>query len=343
MNIKKYVLKKIFSLIKLTRKVHRLITGTRQSKASQSLWLKQNPDIIIGEEASNVIKDFILSDKPGLIGRLGGHELGLAANYKGVNSQLFILKKILLYSQNKLGEFWWDSDRIMGLCYDAGFFPSDIENIEKYTELCISEMSEIDILASLFVDEKVFKNELSHCKKIEASALNPIFQESPWTIALKGKKVLIVSPFVETIKTQYKNRKLLFRNQNILPDFHLKTVKAVLSIANNKTEFKTWFDALESMKKNISEVDFDVALLSCGAYGMPLCTHIKKMGKKSIYIGGNLQLLFGIKGARWMQWERYRNLFNEHWVFPSIEETPISKNDIQDGIKGGAYFGNYKN
>ena len=43
-----------------------------------------------------------------------------------------------------------------------------------------------------------------------------------------------------------------------------------------------------------------VALLGCGAYGMPLGAFIKDgLKKPAIHVDGVLQLLFEIKGKRW--------------------------------------------
>ena len=42
---------------------------------------------------------------------------------------------------------------------------------------------------------------------------------------------------------------------------------------------KSWFDALDKMYKDIRELDFDVAIVGCGAYGLPLAAKIKSLGK----------------------------------------------------------------
>ena len=55
----------------------------------------------------------------------------------------------------------------------------------------------------------------------------------------------------------------------------------------------------EMMCDDISKIDFDVALLGCGGYGLPLCNYIRHtLGKSAIYVGGGLQLLFGVMGSR---------------------------------------------
>jgi len=93
---------------------------------------------------------------------------------------------------------------------------------------------------------------------------------------------------------------------------------------------------LESMKQKIENIDFDICIIGCGAYGFPLAAHVKRMGKKAFHLAGVTQLLFGIKGRRWEESEvwPYMNLFNENWVRPSDNEKP---NNAQK-VEGGCYW-----
>lgn len=124
--------------------------------------------------------------------------------------------------------------------------------------------------------------------------------EIPFTYALKDTTVLMIHPFAKTIENQYKNREKLFLNPKILPSFNLKTFQAVQTINRiQDSRFKNWFEALDWMSDEVAKIKFDIALIACGAYGFPLASKIKKMGKIAIHCGGVLQLLFGIKGKRW--------------------------------------------
>ncbi|CAF4657494.1 unnamed protein product, partial [Rotaria sp. Silwood2] len=102
----------------------------------------------------------------------------------------------------------------------------------------------------------------------------PYYYKEPWSRFLENKKVLVIHPFEKTIQNQYKNHHLLFADKNVFPSFELKTLKAVQSLANNPTEFNTWFDALDYMKSAISKIDFDIAIIGAGAYGLPLAAPI---------------------------------------------------------------------
>ena len=130
-------------------------------------------------------------------------------------------------------------------------------------------------------ENKVVKSKCNKMTKYcRLEALEPYYFEKPWSEALRGKKVLVVHPFVESIKKQYKIREQLFINQNVLPQFaSLTCIKAVQSFAGEKTKFDTWFDALNSMKEQISQNDFDVAIIGAGAYSLPLAAYVKKIGR----------------------------------------------------------------
>ena len=79
-------------------------------------------------------------------------------------------------------------------------------------------------------------------------------------------------------------------------------------------------------------MDFDVALLGCGAYNLPLCAFIKgTMKKPAVYLGGDCQIFFGISGRRWENNEYVNNHKNEYWIYPDASETPASAYDVENG------------
>lgn len=91
------------------------------------------------------------------------------------------------------------------------------------------------------------------------------------------------------------------------------------------------------MQDDISHIDFDIALIGCGAYGMPLGAFIKsQMHKKAIHMGGTLQILFGIKGKRWEEngYDYQYKLYNEYWVRPTDDLKPKNYKDVE----GGCYW-----
>jgi hypothetical protein len=212
---------------------------------------------------------------------------------------------------------------------NAGFFPVDKQNMKRFATLMKNSMGQLDILASWRPEELLFAKELKGIPRMQIGSLSPIGENYSYTKALKGKKVLVVHPYTATIEKQYKNNRLnLFADKDFLPEFEsLQTVKAVQTIAGNTAGYKSWFEALEDMEEQISSKDFDIALLGCGAYGFPLAAYIKSLGKQAIHMGGQLQLLFGIKGKRWDgAW-----FYNKYWVRPSENERPQNLRNVEDG------------
>lgn len=157
----------------------------------------------------------------------------------------------------------------------------------------------------------------------ELKDLEPFFHDEPWTKYLQGKRVLVIHPFEQTIIQQYRKRHLLFSKPDILPSFELLTIRAVQSLSAEDENFKSWSEALSWMKREIDKLEFDVAIIGAGAYGLPLGSYIKQKGKVAIHLGGASQLLFGIKGKRWEN-RAQSQFFNEHWCYPKEHETPKS-------------------
>lgn len=154
----------------------------------------------------------------------------------------------------------------------------------------------------------------------------------------KGKKVLVIHPFAETIKKQYEKREHLFENPDILPEFEkLTVIKAVQSIAGNSSEtgFKDWFEALDFMKNQMDQSDYEIALIGCGAYGMSLAAHAKRQGKIAVHMAGWTQMLFGIYGNRWIEDQpEFKKYINEYWTRPGIDERPKNA----EKVEGGCYW-----
>tara|TARA_R110002126_G_scaffold205204_2_gene352485 strand:- start:848 stop:1813 length:966 start_codon:yes stop_codon:yes gene_type:complete len=308
--------------LKSIRKVYQIVFNGKIEAKPECI---QDADV-----AFEIIYDALMSDEPYMIARFGSTELSCLVNYIGVNHDK---KQYLQYIQGKKQRWWWDKKIIDQMQQWSGFFPAREDKIEQFCELMIQDISHVDVLASWLPNEKLFSKELSNSSKIEFELLNPYFSKVPWTKALEGKKVLVVHPFSNTIEQQYKKRELLFKD-NLLPEFELITIKAVQSIAGNSTEYNDWFEALDYMKTEIDKCDYDICLIGCGAYGFPLAAHVKRRGKKSVQMGGSLQLLFGIRGKRWEDSNynpiyNYAKLMNEHWVKPGDEDKPAGAATVE--------------
>lgn len=315
--------------IKLLKKLRRRYIERHDLPQPRPLNKEMDPDII-----SSHIREKLLSPEPCMLSRFGAVEIGCVVNYLGIYHQK---RKIIKYIKGEAFPWWWEEETMYPMRNNAGFFSATPELLKRFSEMMIEDMPLIDILASWRFEEEYFSKELQNAYKIDFEPYNPFWSDVPWTAALENKKVLVVHPFAETIQKQYLRKELIHKDPRVLPTFDLQTIKAIQTIGNQGDgRFETWFDALEFMKNEIDKMDYDVCLLGCGAYGMPLAAHVKRSGKKAVHLGGSLQLLFGIRGARWENSNynatyNYSKLMNEFWVKPSATETPSKAQQVEEG------------
>lgn len=268
-------------------------------------------------DANNFIKKSLNKNNPYLIGRSGIVELRSCFSiyyYQKLSNQLLYLL------QHNAG--------VYGDCIEVFFYEytNSITNADMNVFWTQSDLKEVqDILYSKFSPSSI---------KFENRAVEPYYFDNPWSSCLKDKKVLVIHPFSESIKYQYKNRNNLWTQYDILPEFNLITYRSIQSI-NNIGPHNSWIESLNIMKEEISNLNFDIALIGCGAYGLPLGSFIKtKMNKIAIHMGGALQILFGIKGYRWDNHEEISKMYNSFWIRPKDNEKP----SMYQNIEGGCYW-----
>lgn len=207
----------------------------------------------------------------------------------------------------------------------SGVFPADEKTILKFSQLMLCELQEVDVLGSWRSEEALLGRYLRQAAFVPLGSLEPYFAADPWSELLAGRRVLVVHPFKDSIEKQYKKRHLLFADVRVLPEFgSLSVVQALQSTIGNAVPFDDWFTALDWLKTQVDRIDYDVAIIGCGAYGLPLAAHIKRRGRIAIHLGGATQLLFGIMGRRWESHPVICRLANEHWVRPSNQERPAN-------------------
>ena len=282
-------------------------------------------DRLLSFDASEVLKGMLEDDKAFLAGRMGLFETAAVRAY--------------VFGREKNYEV------VMQNIYDcAGFFPNDVSYLERFSECMTDCIKGTDLYAANNEPmEGWFMDEVLPAEAVVSRNINIYNVCDPqinWTEALEGKKVLVVTSFPESVEKQYARREEIFKGTNKLPEFELKTYKSLMTIGDMKDErFADWFEALEFMKKEILEIDFDTALISCGAYSYPLGLAVKQAGRQAVCMGGVLQLLFGITGRRWdgsryggpehME-ERVKLWYNDSWIYP-IEERPAEADKVEYG------------
>ncbi|MBQ7561550.1 MAG: hypothetical protein IJS99_06930 [Synergistaceae bacterium] len=214
----------------------------------------------------------------------------------------------------------------------AGFFPKDKQTIIKFAEIMKWATQYVDLQGIWNpMEEYMLKTYGKNPEYCNLGSIEPYFSKYPWSAKLEGKKVLVISPFVESIPYQYARRELIWPGKNILPKFELMVQRSIMILDDGKDSgFNDWFEALDFMYNEAMSKDFDIAILGCGPYGFPLAAKFKAAGKIAITFGGATQILFGIKGARWEQMDVFVKMFNENWIRP-LEGKPKGYKKLDNG------------
>jgi hypothetical protein len=289
--------------------------------------------------ADQVIFELIDKGTPALVGRLGGSEARFLGEYsKIIKYKRF--RKILF----KVKPNWFRRSAEMNS--NAGFYFEDISQVSNFYKIYNEALLATDVLGAWGTAfawiESYYEKIIKYFIPVPMTApwVDPYDISSQgivWSSALNGKKVLVVSPFTESIVKQHKIIDKVFPNKNY-PNFSLVTIKSPQTIGVNSNLKPDWFERLDEMKNLMSKYDFDVALIAAGAYSYPLAHHAKKLGKIGIHAGGGLQLFFGIIGKRWeVNWGKGNYLeayFNEYWTRPSPNEKPL----FADKVESGCYW-----
>jgi hypothetical protein len=282
------------------------------------------------QNGNDEIKKLIESSTNFLIGRVAGIETKVCFN-------------------NEYNRYIPEDNRQLAL--NAGIYCKDRDSLRTYTNQLMDAYKSCTLIAEWDTSTDVYKEtgagqrlitqKTPHIPKINALALEPYYclQSDPWISALKGKRVLIVHPFVNTFKKQLDNdtlSKLFTDYPDWLAGAQIEFIAPPQTAAGNHNNID-WQEHHEKFKSELKsrEADFDIALIAAGGYGMLIAEYIyRDMKKSAIYIGGALQIFFGVLGKRWFSIPEIMKFVTDDWTRPLKTDQP----DNFKVIEGGCYW-----
>lgn len=270
--------------------------------------------IILGaSQICKVISRALEDDDGALIGRNGTIELDLMMNDDPI--------KYLILERN------------------AGVFNG---SIQSWRQASINATKSADVLATGWykplaqLEAKALTVWSVKAAQVPLRSLEPYYVDPSiqWTNYLKGQRVAVISSFCKTAKEQYE------KSHTILPsDLQITWIQTghPPSVAQGKNEWPPhihgWSQASDYVVSEVVSSGARFAIIGCGGLGMPIAKMLKERGIIAIVIGGAIQLLFKIKGKRWVHHELSK-LWTPEWVWPSEEETPGAASSVE----GGCYW-----
>jgi hypothetical protein len=225
-----------------------------------------------------------------------------------------------------------------------GIYPLNIEIIENFCKYYIETLKNCTYIGcwnhgsipELYLIDKYCKNKAVGNPYNSGHFGETIwFNKDNWYENLQNKKILIISSHSKSMKKQWLSNNLFKSHskntKNEDTGIELTFVKPPMS-ACGSTPHGSWLESLDVFKKeidnNVSNFEFDLALISCGGYSAPICNYVyQKYNKSVFYIGGALQLYFSIIGDRWVK----QSFINEYWTRLSEDEIPNNFKSIENG------------
>ena len=227
---------------------------------------------------------------------------------------------------------------------NAGIYMRNVKEIIEYSQKYVKAFDNCEIYTGWEKNGNVYPHiaeshdfitEKYHKKRITWAFALDVYHyiyNTPWTHALRGKRVLIISTFADSINDKIPIREKLYNGVDLFPDCTISTIKPPQTQGGFESAdyFGVHLDKFTAELDAIKDT-YDVALVSCGGYGNLVCNHIFESGKSAIYVGGVLQMYFGVLGSRWFR-ERpdiLRLFMNEHWSRPKETEKPPNHQNIE--------------
>ena len=270
------------------------------------------------EDGAKLLCKYFASNKPFLIGRNGTIEIEYINN-----------------NTKKLADV---------LELHAGVFPSS--HAESWSLDYLDALANTDVIAEGWyaplktIEKNILDTVNKYRKSILLRSLEPyyVMPELRWTQYLANKRVAIISSFASTCDEQtYMAKAIWSDSESLLPSsttwIPIQTYYGPL-LAHGKAEWpnsSNYKEAIEYVVENTLLQKPQVAIIGCGGLGMIIGSILKKAGVQCIVLGGAIQIMFGIKGKRWMNHDIISKFFNDAWVFPPDDCVPGFAKSIENG------------
>lgn len=276
------------------------------------------------KKSNQLISEMIDSQATFFLGRLGSVEAGLLHHASRNKNYPLSMRKLA-----------W---------INAGIWPPTRNNLDYFVQTYTEAVSQADAIAVwpidvLKVESQILENHNRSASRIGMTALDPVTLSSlgntqeVWSVRLENKRILVIHPMKKTIEKQFKNRSQLHKF-DILPEFDLKVLSPPQTQGLTfwkKNYRKQLADQKNRLDDIFSKWKPDLVLVAAGGYGMPIAAHCKTSDISAIYMGGALQLLFGILGKRWSERPEIKKIQTPNWVGTELEKKPFGYSLVERG------------
>jgi hypothetical protein len=229
------------------------------------------------------------------------------------------------YSKNIQGSYFNFSEILIYKSIVYNKYMNELINIIKNSDNIVLNFHNVSITKYL----ESFKKYLSS-KDYSRINKNEVFEH------INNKKLLIVSSFADLIKIQIDNGNCKYIYDNFPNILYVSTFTTPYTFFN-KGEHNDIFETAYFINTQISQLDqnYDIALVSCGAYSLLIANFINRiLNKDVIVLGGDIQTFFGILNTRTREYYDANNIHydKQYWITTIPDKyKPVDYMKIENG------------
>ena len=267
-------------------------------------------------------------------------------------NERFIIPRVAGVENNTAYRIAINSDedmRFYTMKNNAGVLITSNKSCKKYSDEYFKSFKNCDIYMGwdMYGGDNVYggiresqdyiKNTYPDKTKVWAESCLDIFNYinciDTWTLALKGKRILIISSFIESIREKESNFHEIYGKEIFIENTFVYIKPPQLSGDSISLE---WDIELSKFYLELDKIkdEYDIALVSCGGLGNIVCNYLyENHNKSAIYVGGVLSVWFGVYNKRMLEEKpsMLRMYLNKYWSRPKISERPLGWEKVEQG------------
>ena len=228
----------------------------------------------------------------------------------------------------------------------SGLFPADVTFYQQYNERYVDALRELDYLG-VFPDMVARYRPMIKHHRFDFALMSYLDQEPDrsapsdeancYLPLFQGKRLLLISSYATLLAERATQAKFEQVWGKTGKRWFFPTSVTALEFpygypTTAQPQYANSIALLASIKRRMSQVEFDVALIAAGGMAIPIAAYAKSIGKIGIDLGGHLQILFGILGNRWRNRPKWQTrYFNAHWIDMPARFKPQTPYQADDG------------
>ena len=246
---------------------------------------------------------------------------------------------------------------VKNITVNAGLWshlPSTDSSLDAWADLTLEALNTLDAVGvwnpyAAMQESQILYRYASQATRVKPRVFESFYSpQNQYTAHMTAGPIAVVSPFAASIESQWPKMREIFPPTGpagpVWPaNAQLVAIKAPYGPHLSTDPAHAWPPevlqagpqaAVTYLAQQVQASHARYAFVGIGALSLPLVAELKRRNIIAIHTGGGTQIMFGLKGKRWLNHSTISTFFNPVWVSPSPTETPTQALNVE----GGCYW-----